>query len=172
MLSTLALVASSRPDGNTGKVVAKIAEELRIEVVDLTTIRMSAYDYEHKNRGDDFEPLMEKVLRHEQIIFASPVYWYAVTPPMKVFFDRLNDFLELAELRPKGKLLRGLGAYVVATSGNNEISPAYLSMLTESFAYLAMTYRGFLHINCDGGYSPERSTAEIQDFVALVRHAK
>lgn len=172
MLSTLALIASSRADGNTGKIVARIAEALQIEVVDLAAIRMSAYDYEHKNRADEFEPLMKKVLRHQQIIFASPVYWYAVTPPMKIFFDRLTDFLELADLRPQGRRFRGLRAYVVATSGNAEISPAFLSMLTESFAYLGMAYGGLLHINCDGGYSPEKSTPEIQGFVALVRNAK
>jgi multimeric flavodoxin WrbA len=172
MLSTLALIASSRADGNTGKVVARIAAALRIEVVDLATVRMSAYDYDHKNRTDDFEPLMAKVLRHQQIIFASPVYWYAVTPPMKIFFDRLNDFLELADLRPQGRQIRGLRAYVVATSGNAEISPAFLSMLTESFAYLGMSYAGLLHINCDGGYAPEKSAVDIQDFVTLVRNAK
>ena len=70
----------------------RIATELDIEVVDLATKRLSAYDYEHRNRDDDFEPLMTRVLEFERVIFASPVYWYSVSPPMKVFLDRIADF--------------------------------------------------------------------------------
>ena len=55
MLSAIALFASSRRNGNTGQLMDRIASELGIEVVDLATKRMSAYDYEHRNRNDDFE---------------------------------------------------------------------------------------------------------------------
>jgi hypothetical protein len=41
VFDTIALFASSRRNGNTG---------------------MSAYDCEHRNRDDDFEPLMKRVL--------------------------------------------------------------------------------------------------------------
>ena len=81
--------------------------ELQIEVVDLSRKNISAFDYEHRNRHDDFEPLIARVLEFEQIIFASPVYWYAVCPPMKTFLDRLSDLLELPDLLAKGRRLRG-----------------------------------------------------------------
>ena len=72
MLSTIALLSSSRRRGNTGQLIDRIALELSIEVVDLTRLRMSSYDYDHLNRHDDFEPLMKHVLAHDQIIFATP----------------------------------------------------------------------------------------------------
>jgi multimeric flavodoxin WrbA len=84
MLSAIALFSSSRRRGNTGRLIDRIALELNIEVVDLAGQRISSYDYEHLNRDDDFEPLMKRVLEHEQIIFATPIYWYAVSPAMKV----------------------------------------------------------------------------------------
>ena len=99
MLSTIALFSSSRRRGNTGQLIDRIALELNIEVVDLNSQRMSSYDYEHRNRNDDFEPLMKRVLAHDQIIFASPIYWYAVSPAMKVFLDRFSDLLEPPDLR-------------------------------------------------------------------------
>jgi hypothetical protein len=80
MLSTIALFSSSRRRGNTGQLIERIALELNIEVVDLASQRMSSYDYEHLNRNDDFEPLMRRVLEHDQIIFATPIYWVAVSP--------------------------------------------------------------------------------------------
>jgi len=64
MLSTIALLSSSRRLGNTGQLIDRIASELNIEVVDLASQRFSAYDYEHRNRNDDFEPLMKRVLAH------------------------------------------------------------------------------------------------------------
>jgi multimeric flavodoxin WrbA len=169
MRSTIALFASSRRDGNTGAVVDRIAAALAIEVVDLSLIRMSAYDYGHQNRADAFEPLMDRILGYEQIIFAAPVYWYSAPPPMKVLLDRLNDFLDLPDLRPKGRRLRGKRAYVVATSGTVEISPAFLYMFKETFEYLGVQYRGALHLNCDGGYTPGKFDREIAEFVSLVR---
>jgi multimeric flavodoxin WrbA len=167
--STIALFASSRRDGNTGTVIDRIAAALAIEVVDLSQIRMSAYDYEHQNRADEFEPLMDRILGYEQIIFAAPVYWYSAPPPMKVFLDRFSDFLDVPELRPKGRRLRGKRGYVVATSGTVEISPAFLYVFKETFEYLGMQYRGALHLNCDGGYTPGKFEREIDDFVSLVR---
>ena len=126
MLSTIALFSSSRRLGNTGQLMDRIARQLGIEVIDLVSQRMSPYDYEHRNRSDDFEPLMQRVLAHDQIIFATPIYWYAVSPAMKVFLDRISDFLELPDLLPEGRRLRGKSAYVVCTSISDEASDTFM----------------------------------------------
>ena len=128
MLRAIALFASSRRNGNTGQLMDRIAKELDIEVVDLGNARMSAYDYEHRNRDDDFEPLMKRVLDFDHIIFASPVYWYSVSPPMKVFLDRISDFLDLPDLLDHGRRLRGKQAYIVYTSVDDEVSKAFLDI--------------------------------------------
>ncbi|MES2604161.1 MAG: hypothetical protein V4603_04440 [Pseudomonadota bacterium] len=62
MKKTIALFASSRPDGNTAKLLAQVTDHLGIEVVDLTLLNMSTFDYQHRNRNDDFEPLMTRLL--------------------------------------------------------------------------------------------------------------
>ena len=169
MLTTVALFASSRRQGNTGAVLDRIAAELGIEVIDLSETNISPYDYSHYNRGDGFEPLIDQVLRYEQIIFAAPVYWYSVPPAMKSFIDRLNDLLDLPDLRKKGRLLRGKRALVVATSGIDEISQAFISMFRDTFAYLGMEYGGVLHVNCDGGYKKGCAEVEIQTFMSIIR---
>lgn len=169
MLSTIALFASSRRRGNTGAILDKIAAELRFEIVDLSESNITPYDYAHANRADGFEPLMCKLLEHDQIVFAAPVYWYSVPPQMKSFLDRLSDLLELPDLREKGRQLRGKRAFVVATSGIEEISPAFLSMFRDTFAYLGMQYCGHLHVNCDGGYKSGIGARDIDVFNALLR---
>ena len=171
MLQTVALFSSSRRHGNTGAVLDRVAEALKIDVIDLSFENISPYDYSHCNRDDGFESLIDRILGYEQIIFAAPVYWYAVPPPMKTFIDRLSDLLELADLKEKRRRLRGKRAYVVATSGVDQLSLAFISMFEDTFAYLGMNYRGVLHVNCDGGYRPGADEEEIQSFIAAVRHA-
>lgn len=164
MLATIALFASSRRHGNTGQLMDRIASELGIEVVDLSALSISAYDYQHRNRTDDLEPLMKRVLVFEQIIFATPVYWYAVSPPMKVFLDRISDFLELPELLDEGRRLRGKRAYVVCTSIYDEVPSSFIGAFVDTFNYLGMHFGGVAHANCRDGYEPARHDAVAAAF--------
>jgi multimeric flavodoxin WrbA len=171
MLSTIALLSSSRRLGNTGQLIDRIASELNIEVVDLSSKRMSSYDYGHRNRGDDFEPLMRRVLAHDQIIFATPIYWYAVSPAMKVFLDRISDLLELPDLLSEGRRLRGKNAYVVCTSTSDDPSGAFMGAFLDTFNYLGMHFGGATHINCLEGFLPPMHDSMAVAFAARVRAA-
>jgi multimeric flavodoxin WrbA len=165
MRSTIALFASSRRNGNTGRLMDRIAGELQIEVVDLSEKAISAFDYEHKNRSDDFEPLMDQVLGYEQIIFASPVYWDAVAPPMKIFLDRISDLLDLPDLLEQGRRLRGKTGYVVCTSVYDEISAPFVEAFQGTFKYLGMKYGGCVHANCSHDYKAEIYEDDVGSFI-------
>ena len=171
MRRTIALFSSSRRLGNTGQLMDRIASELNIEVVNLSSLHLSSYDYAHVNRHDDFEPLMKHVLAHDQVIFATPIYWYAVSPAMKVFLDRLSDFLELPDLLAEGRRLRGKNAYVACTSISDEPSAEFMGAFRETFHYLGMHFGGAIHVNCQYGYLPAVHKAEALKFAALVREA-
>jgi multimeric flavodoxin WrbA len=136
-----------------------------MEVIDLAALKLSAFDYEHRNRGDDFEALIHHVLDFEQIIFASPVYWYAVSPTMKIFVDRLSDLLDLPDLLASGRRLREKTAYVLCTSIEDEATPAFVTAWQETFAYLGMRYGGLLHANCRDGYLPEQYQRDVDEFL-------
>ncbi len=169
MLRTLALFSSSRRNGHTGRFMDRIATELGIEVVDLASLRMSCYDYEHRNRDDDFEPLMERVLAHDQVIFATPIYWYGPSPAMKVFLDRISDFLDLPELLPAGRRLRGMRACLVCTSVGDEPSAAFIAAFRDTFEYLGMKFGAAAHVNCQDGYLPGEHDPAALAFARLVR---
>jgi multimeric flavodoxin WrbA len=171
MLSTIALFSSSRRHGNTGQLMDRLALELDIEVVDLAGLRIAPYDYDHSNRSDDFEPLMRRVLAHDQIILASPIYWYSVTPAMKAFLDRISDFLEVPELLSAGRRLRGKNAYVACTSISDDASTAFVDAFQETFSYLGMRFGGVAHVNCRDGYSPAVHDSQAASFAARVRNA-
>jgi multimeric flavodoxin WrbA len=172
LAGAIALFASSRRNGNTGQLMDRIASELGIEVVDLATLNLSAYDYEHHNRNDDFEPLMKRALSFDQLIFATPVYWYSVSPPMKVFLDRISDFLDLPDLLSDGRRLRGKQAYVVCTSIYESAPASFMNSFLDTFNYLGMPFGGVAHANCRDGYSPARHDAEAVAFADRVRSAR
>ena len=165
MRSTIALFASSRRNGNTGRLMDRIAGELQIEVVDLSEKAISAYDYEHRNRADDFEPLMDQVLGYEKIIFASPVYWDAVAPPMKKFLDRISDLLDLPDLLEQGRRLRGKTGYVVCTSVYDDASAPFVEAFQGTFKYLGMEYGGCMHANCSDGYKAQEYEDDVGAFI-------
>lgn len=169
MPSTIALFASSRRNGNTGSLMDEVADGLSIEVVDLAEKNISAYDYEHRNRGDDFEGLVEHVLNHEQIIFASPVYWYSVSPPMKVFLDRISDLLDVPDLLEWGRQLRTKRTYVLCTSVYDEVPAPFIGAFRETFKYLGMQFGGYLHVNCRDGYKSELYQSDIASFLECIK---
>jgi multimeric flavodoxin WrbA len=162
--NAIALLASARRDGNTGELTDRIAARLGIEVVDLAQVRMAPYDYEHRNRGDGFEPLMLRVLEFEHLIFASPVYWYSMSSPMKVFLDRVTDFLDLPDLLEHGRRLRGKTGHVVCTSIYPDPPQPFIGAFADTFEYLGMRIGATAHVNCADGFDEAAAEAEAHRF--------
>ncbi len=171
-MTAIALFSSSRRHGNTGQLIDRIAAELGgMEVVDLSRLRMSPYDYDHRNRDDEFEPLIQRVADHDQILFATPIYWYAVSPAMKVFLDRITDLLELPDLLECGRRLRGKRAYIVCTSIRADPSEAFVKAFRDTFEYLGMNDGGIVHVDCIDGYRPAVHDALAVKFAEVARAA-
>jgi len=169
MNNTIAVIGSSRRNGNTGKLIDWIADELNIEVIDLSLKNISPFDYEHKNIGDDFLPLMDNILKYDNIIFASPVYWFAMSAQMKVFIDRMSDFLSIEELKDTGRELRGKVGYVVSTSISNEVDESFIDSFTNTFDYLGIGFGGLVHANCKNGFNSDNYQNDIIDFVEKLK---
>jgi multimeric flavodoxin WrbA len=166
--SAIVLFASARRDGNTGNLTDRIAGRLGIEVVDLARVRMAPYDYEHGNRGDEFEPLMLRALEFEHLVFASPVYWYSMSSPMKVFLDRVTDFLDLPDLLDHGRRLRGKTGHVVCTSIYPDPPQPFVGAFADTFEYLGMRVGATAHVNCADGFDEAAGKAEARRFAKLL----
>ena len=87
MLSkTLIIMGSARSDGNTRKIVDVIMTKTGADFIDLTTHKISYFDYEHRNKNDEFVSIATKMVDYEQIIFATPVYLVRHECPTKDLF--------------------------------------------------------------------------------------
>ena len=133
MSNVITLFSSARRYGNTGTLIDFVANKSEMDMIDLDQLNISPFDYDHKNKGDDFLPLVEKILNHQHIVFSSPVYWYSVTPAMKTFLDRISDLLTFPELLDMGRQLRGKTGHIVTTSANKGLSPIFSGAFEKTF---------------------------------------
>lgn len=171
MSDTIAIFASARRNGNTGKLIDWIATDLGIDVIDLSEKNITPYDYEHRNINDDFIPLVQELLNYKKLLFVSPVYWYSVSAQMKVFIDRTSDFLDLEEVSDIGRGLRGKIAFTVCTSICPDADTSFINSLKDTYIYLGMSYGGYVHADCADGYVPDNYRDDVQEFVKLVKSA-
>lgn len=158
-MKTVIIFGSSRTDGDTAQVVDKLIKHSEWDCVDLNKYDISYYDYQHKNRNDDYLSLMKNLIkRYDTLIFATPVYWYSMSGIMKVFIDRLTDLLEIE--KPLGHKLRGMKMGVVSCSNGNNLGDIFWIPFIETAKYLGMKYLGGLHV-----INQEDSTEKLTQFI-------
>ena len=142
------IVGSSRNIGNTSKITEAISNQFNIDVINLNNYQFSYYDYESKNREDDFLLLMRTIIsNYDTLIFATPIYWYSMSWIMKVFFDRFSDLIRIE--KSTGRQLRGKEFAVISNSHDDEIDYDFYLPFRKSAEYLGMKYIGNKHFNAD-----------------------
>ena len=142
------ILGSSRKNGNTTKIVDEISKETGIDVINLSDYNISYYDYESKNKEDDFLPLIRRILEeYDTLIFATPIYWYNMSGIMKVFFDRFSDLIRIE--KETGRKLRGKKIGVISNSHDDEIEESFYIPFKKSADYLGMEYLGHAHFNAN-----------------------
>jgi multimeric flavodoxin WrbA len=142
------IVGSSRNNGNTTKIVEEIAKQFNIDLINLNDHQFSYYDYESKNRNDDFLPLIKLIIeKYDTLIFATPVYWYSMSGIMKVFFDRFSDLIRIE--KETGRKLRGKKFAVISNSHDDRLDFDFYIPFKKSAEYLGMDYIGEQHFNAD-----------------------
>lgn len=158
------LLGSSNKNGETKKVVDALQSLSGWDVIDLNDYAFSYFDYEHLNRTDDYLPLLKTITsQYDVLIFATPVYWYAMSGIMKVFFDRLTDVLEIE--KELGRTLCQKYMAVLSCSNGDNLGDAFWLPFIKTADYLEMQYITNLH-TLQGAIDREK----LIDFVACVEN--
>ncbi|MEM9981060.1 MAG: NAD(P)H-dependent oxidoreductase [Bacteroidota bacterium] len=164
-MNKVIIVGSARKDGNTAAIVNEMKLLLGCEVIDLNDYNIGYYDYESANRTDDYLPLMERIIKnYDLLILATPVYWYAMSGIMKVFFDRLTDLVTIE--KALGRKLKGKKMAVVSCSAGGNLGEFFWLPFKESAKYLDMEYVCDVHTVVG-----EDNTARISAFVKAIDSA-
>jgi len=125
---------------NTRKLVDILNQGHNSAVVNLSSLSMSYYDYDHANREDEFIDVVNRLLEFKTIVFATPVYWYSMSAQMKTFFDRTSDLLNIR--KSLGKALKGRNTYLVSTGTDMELPEGFEVPFKRTSDYFEMNYKG------------------------------
>jgi multimeric flavodoxin WrbA len=143
-MNKVIIVGSSRNDGDTTKLINEIIKQTNCELINLNDYNFSYYDYESKNRNDDYLTLMKQIVeKYDTLIFATPVYWYSMSGIMKVFFDRLTDLLTIE--KEIGRKLRGKKMAVISVSIGENLGDYFWLPFKETATYLGMDFIQNVH---------------------------
>ncbi|WP_078379852.1 flavodoxin family protein [Sutcliffiella halmapala] len=123
-MKVLVLLGSTRKNGNSEFLANKVVDGVEHTVVSLADLHIEAIvDQRHTEEGfspvhDDYDKLIELMMNHDAIVFATPLYWYGMSGPMKDFFDRWSQYLRDERFAFKAELQKKK-AYVVITGGKD-----------------------------------------------------
>ncbi len=168
----LLILGSARKESDTRKVVDILFAELDIVRIDLLDHRIENYNYEgNYSANDNFLKLFDTILKHNRIIFATPVYWYSMSGLMKTVFDRLTDII--TKQKEIGRKMKGKEIYLIAVGADNlqpegfevpfRLTSEYLKMNFISTFYCrtnnmeSVTTEGLVFLNkLEQGETPQR----------------
>ncbi len=158
---------SSRSNGNTSKIVDKLKDYIIFDTIELHPRDIRQYDYARKYSDDDFMVVMRQLVTYDLIIFATPVYWYAMSGLMKTFFDRITDCLKIE--KTTGRKLRGKLMAALSCGSDAMEVPGFFQPFALSADYLGMKYVGDLHTWVEENQVPPDVEVLVKQFAEKLK---
>lgn len=135
----LIILGSARKKSNTRCFSEAVFQGRGYSLLDLLDFHIAPYSYEEDYPPDDgFPELSQILLQHQLIVFATPVYWYAMSGLLKVFFDRLTDLITIR--KESGRQLRGRITALLAVGSDDALPDGFTVPFSSTSRYLGMEF--------------------------------
>ncbi|MGF1462659.1 MAG: flavodoxin family protein [Maricaulaceae bacterium] len=164
-MNGIVIFGSARSDGDTLMVLKTLLAGRAIEVVDWNDLALTPFDYDHHNRNDGFLSLAQKLAATETILLATPVYWYAMSAQMKVWFDRLTDLITIE--KPIGRALAGRRAAFLAVGTEAVLPEGFETPFRRTFEYFSIDYVGCHYVRSGSATGLTQQVREDLDAFAM-----
>lgn len=136
----LIILGSARKHSDTQRTIETIFNGTPCHYVDLLDYNIANYDYTHNYpETDEFLKIADEMLKHDVIVFVTPVYWYAMSGLMKVFFDRLTDLITVR--KELGRQLKGKLTFLLASGYDAEMPNGFDIPFRRTSEYFDMEYQ-------------------------------
>lgn len=133
----LVILGTARDESNTLKAIRAHLPFKDYELIELHKMDIGLYEYANRNT-DDFLDIALKMSVADTIVFATPVYWYAMSGVLKVFFDRLTELITTS--KDVGRALKGKEVYLLATGSEEELPEGFEVPFKKTSEYFDMHY--------------------------------
>lgn len=150
MNKTVIIQGSSKSKGDTNTIINYFNSDNQFDFIDLKTKNISHFDYDFKNKNDDFLSLISNIIEnYDTIIFTTPVYWFSMSGILKVFFDRFEDLL--LKNKEIGRKLHEKNMAMISVSNSNDLHDSFAIPFKEIARYLEINYLGDVHAWIEDG---------------------
>ena len=140
----LVLLGSARKKSDTLHLIERLFDPEEIHLLDLLDHQVYPYDYIGTYPPDDaFPALTTELLQHDTLIFATPVYWYAMSGLLKTFFDRLTDLATFQ--KETGRNLKGKKTFLLAVGAEAVLPEGFEVPFRSTSAYFGMHFTATLY---------------------------
>lgn len=146
-MSVLAILGSARGESHTLALLDAVLSGRSATRIDLRDLDIHQYEYGGPKDRDDFGKVAEAMVAHTLIVFATPVYWYAMSGRMKIVFDRFTDFVTVR--KDLGRQLKGRRIFLLACGSEPELTDGFEVPFRNTAAYLGMDYGGAFYAQTD-----------------------
>ncbi|GAA4013227.1 hypothetical protein GCM10022280_09260 [Sphingomonas swuensis] len=123
-------------------------------MVDLSSSYIEPFKYDAGLERDDFHKIIARLLQHQNVVFVTPVYWYAMSGLMKTFFDRLTDLLSNAESRKLGRALAGRNMWLLATGTDDTLPDGFVIPFQKTADYFDMQWQAAAYVQVHAAALP------------------
>lgn len=146
MKKTIIILGSARKDSHTRTLLRNVFNGIDHELIDLLDHHIAPFDYDAQYpEEDEFSDLTDQMLMAENIVFATPVYWYAMSGILKTFLDRFTDLVSVD--KEKGRGLKGKNLYLFSVGADQEPPEGFEVPFRETAKYMEMKYHEGVYIS-------------------------
>jgi multimeric flavodoxin WrbA len=139
--NVIVVLGSNRKNSNTKKFVTETYDLLPEQLIDLLDYQIAHYNYDEVYpEQDQFKAIIAKVLHYDMIVLATPVYWYAMSGLMKIFFDRFTDLM--SSDKATGRKLKGKTVKLMVVGAEAQIPEGFEVPFKSTAEYFDMHYAG------------------------------
>ncbi|MEC5424101.1 flavodoxin family protein [Virgibacillus sp. C22-A2] len=138
------LHGSTRENGNTEYLTYEaVPKEKATHIYLRDHLIQPIIDERHSKEGfpevnDNHTKLIDQMLEHDILVFATPIYWYGMSGPMKTFIDRWSQIMRDPSYSHFREELGKKKAYLIAVGGDN---PKLKGLpLVQQFDYICQFY--------------------------------
>jgi GrpB-like predicted nucleotidyltransferase (UPF0157 family) len=135
----LVILGAANGHKNTMNFIENLFVNNDVEILDLNEIKIDPYDHKGNNDIDDFISTIEKMITFDRVVFATPVYWYAMSGEMKDFVDRFSDLLR-AKYKNLGEQLYGKKIDLLSTGSDLELPNGFTIPFNLTCTYFGMDF--------------------------------
>jgi GrpB-like predicted nucleotidyltransferase (UPF0157 family) len=136
----IAVLGSAVGSKNTLEFLKQTYADCSLQIVDLNSAKVEPYSY-IESSDDQFYEIISKALSADLVILATPVYWYAMSGPMKDFMDRFSNLMS-GKYKQLGEALYGKKLELLATGYDLKLPLGFEVPFAATSIYFGIDYLG------------------------------